>query len=395
MNQPLNLSLVSRILNSPDLVQSIQSLQPQSMLKIIHKIGLEDSAEILSLATTEQISAMLDADIWKPKLGEDQPDLASLTIWLGALTELGTKRAAEHLANMDEEFIAFLLSQYINAIDLEALNFMNANVIGDNWSDPRLEKMLDNDCSQELAGSLLLAKPGAPWEYLQPLLLDLDSEDQALCARIVYRLQKTTEAKCESEGGLYEVLSQDEMLQSDASFSRDLRRTKAGYVSTSDAKAFLGWIKITPQERLQSPNCVDPVSRSYFRSHEGTPLQQQITPKEDSHHSKALLEIIQEEGAPGNRLLITREGDERAIVKHLQGLAEKEFRAFQAELGFLAQVLISAAHETDEELREVSAVERALEICEIGLKRTAEGNPVSNAIGLFALGSKELELKRE
>jgi hypothetical protein len=77
------------------------------MLKVIHKIGLEDSAEILSLATTEQIAAMLDADIWKPKFSEDQPDLDSLSIWLGALTELGTKRAAEHLANMDEEFLAF------------------------------------------------------------------------------------------------------------------------------------------------------------------------------------------------------------------------------------------------------------------------------------------------
>jgi hypothetical protein len=389
MNQPSHLSLVSRILNSPDLVQNIQSLPARSMLKIIHKVGLEDSAEILSLATTEQISAMLDADLWKPKLGEDQPDLESLTVWLGALTELGTKRAAGHLANMDEEFLAFLLSQYINAIDLEALNFMNVDVIGDSWSDPRLTKLLDNDCSQELAGALLLAKPGAPWEYLQPLLLDLDSEDQSLCARIVYRLQKTTEAKCESEGGLYEVLSQDEMLQSDASFSRDQRRTKEGYVSTADAKAFLAWIKVTPREKIQELKKRDPVSQAYFREYEGKQLGAVRSQGEAVKQHVLLQELLQEEEGTQQRLLIGRTGKDRPLVIHLQGLTATEFRAFQAELGFLAQVLISAARESEDELREVDAVERAIEICEIGLQRLKNRKDSASAIQLFALGSKK------
>ncbi len=389
MNQPSHLSLVSRILSSPDLVQNIQSLPARSMLKIIHKIGLEDSAEILSLATTEQISAMLDADLWKPKLGEDQPDLESLSIWLGALTELGTKRAAEHLANMEEEFLAFLLSQYINAIDLEALNFMNIDVIGDSWSDPRLAKLLDNDCSQELAGALLLAKPGAPWEYLQPLLLDLDSEDQSLCARIVYRLQKTTEAKCESEGGLYEVLSQEEMLQSDATFSRDQRRTKEGYVSTADAKAFLSWIKVTPREKLQSLKQRDPVSQTYFRDYEGKQLGAVRSQAESTKQQILLQEFLQEEEGVQERLLIGRTGTDRPLVAHLHGLSVTDFCTFQAELGFLAQVLISAARESGEELREVAAVERAIEVCEIGLQRMKTSSDSASAIQLFALGSKK------
>lgn len=329
-------NLLSHFLSAPDLVKKIQSLPARSLLQIINKIGLQDSAEILALATTAQLTKMVDEDLWvQDRPGEVERFSADrLSVWLAALLEIGAEKAAEKLGEMDEEFLTYAFQNYLHAIDLEALQFMRAMVQGDSWEDERLESLLDNHNTHEMSGVLVLAKATAPWDAILDILLALDNYDTSLCGRILQRLVAATEEKAEKEGGLYEVLSQEEMLEADSLFSRNQRRSQEGFVPAEDANAFIAWVENTPAEEIRNRKGRDPVSRAYFREFAGTlaaPIQIETSGKADLF----LAEWIEAESAP---LLL---GSTSPMAQGLAVQGDQEDRTrFLMELAFLAQVMM-------------------------------------------------------
>jgi Family of unknown function (DUF6178) len=52
-----------RILEQPELVSAVRELPAPVLSKLIDRIGLEDSGELVALATTEQLERMFD-DTW-------------------------------------------------------------------------------------------------------------------------------------------------------------------------------------------------------------------------------------------------------------------------------------------------------------------------------------------
>jgi len=57
--------LLNRILEQPGLVSIIQHLDAQLLGKLVQHVGLEDSGEIIALATTDQIKKLFDLDLWR------------------------------------------------------------------------------------------------------------------------------------------------------------------------------------------------------------------------------------------------------------------------------------------------------------------------------------------
>ena len=53
------LTVLNHLLAAPDILTQIQSLPAPTLLKLVHRIGLEDSSEILALASGEQLSVEL------------------------------------------------------------------------------------------------------------------------------------------------------------------------------------------------------------------------------------------------------------------------------------------------------------------------------------------------
>lgn len=393
MNRPSKLSrpasLLSRIVESPALAHEVSRLPAPALLRLVQKIGLEDSASLLALASSAQLTRMLDEDLWRQKAssGGEELDASRLSVWLQALSELGPAAAAEKLAALDEEFLCFALSRFLHALEREALDFMLIDVPFDRWRDDRLEKLLEVAESQEIGGVLVLAKSGAPWEVLQPLLLALDDHDQRLTASLLHRLCAVTEAKAEAEGGLFEVLSGEEMLGNDSAFSRESRRGKDGYLSAADAKAFRAWLGGKSAEELVALKGPDPVSRAYFRQYEGKALA--AAAEGPAVRSELLALLAEEEGVKEEAPLL-EQGEGSALARLVERLDPERGARFHAELNFLAQALALTEREArgDAPLRPADAAKLVVEAVERGIGKAGPVAASLSAIQLYGLGEK-------
>src|SRR5205823_7755368 len=102
-----------------------------------------------------------------------------------------------------------------------------------------LERALDNAAVEEWEEFRLIARDPDVWDDVWNALLSLDRDHHD-------RLRAILEACCEmsteyisGQGGLYQVLTADQMLDSDVAAARDDRRSAEGFVSPADARAFL------------------------------------------------------------------------------------------------------------------------------------------------------------
>src|SRR4029434_18273 len=65
--------LLDRILNTPGLEHLVPRLRPDLLHRVIQSCGLEDCAEIVALATPQQLARIFDLDLWRAaKAGRDE-----------------------------------------------------------------------------------------------------------------------------------------------------------------------------------------------------------------------------------------------------------------------------------------------------------------------------------
>ena len=55
LRRPSPTTLLARFIAAPDLVQQVRSLPNPAFAAIIRRLGVEDSGELVALATTEQL----------------------------------------------------------------------------------------------------------------------------------------------------------------------------------------------------------------------------------------------------------------------------------------------------------------------------------------------------
>ena len=73
------------ILSAPNAQRLVRSFAAESLFHTLKEIGLEDGAELLSLASGEQVCALVDLDCWK----KDRLETATLLNWLEVIVEAG------------------------------------------------------------------------------------------------------------------------------------------------------------------------------------------------------------------------------------------------------------------------------------------------------------------
>src|SRR5204862_6560861 len=124
---------------------------------------------------------------------------------------------------------------------------------------------------------------------------------------LLERCAHASQSYIEDNGGLYDVLTSEQMLESDAAAERDDRRAAEGFVSPSDAVAFLKHAAVTPLEQLVAAADHDPITRAYFRRYERrarpsegppTPLSQLLEEAEVAPPSRPLLGAGDAAGEP-------------------------------------------------------------------------------------------------
>lgn len=96
---------LDEILDYPQADALVHSFPPEDFYFLIHDIGVEDSLELLSLASNRQWEYILDVEIWE----KDRFSTDSATKWLYLLMKADPNRLTEWLTEEQTEFIELYL----------------------------------------------------------------------------------------------------------------------------------------------------------------------------------------------------------------------------------------------------------------------------------------------
>jgi len=351
--------LLTRLLETPDLAQVVQSLDPRVLHQLVRHCGLEDCGEIIGLATTEQLMRIFDDDLWRnDRTGEeDEFDADRFGLWLEVLAEAGVAAAAQKIAEMDFDFVTAAMSRHILVLDQESLILGQAPPdagVGDydpmaNARAVMTENALEDRLRHDLAGYRVIAKRSESWDALLSILIGIEEDHHGLFGKLMKRCCHLSTEYIEDNGGLYEVLTADEQVMADIAGDREHRREQEGYVTPSQAVAFL---KVSRQGQGGEggvPPRWDPVTASYFREleHRASATERHVTER----HVNDFLSTLQEAGVierPRPPLLLKGEADDGArlsrIRSQLRFVQEHDGAAYarrREELAYLANVLIA------------------------------------------------------
>jgi hypothetical protein len=100
---------LDRILESPQPAAVIHSFPEEDFYFLINDIGLEDSLQLLSLASDKQLEYILDIDTWE----RDRISVDRVTKWLGLFFRADPQRFLMWVLNKKTDFIEFYLFKNI------------------------------------------------------------------------------------------------------------------------------------------------------------------------------------------------------------------------------------------------------------------------------------------
>jgi hypothetical protein len=385
--------IVSRLFENPNLLAAVRELPSPVLGRLINTVGLEDAAELVALATTQQLESVFDEDLWNAGPGhwEEHFDAARFALWLHAFSEAGEDALIKRFLELPLDFVILAVHRLILVIDIDSVALAMSNS-GDDLD--LVEKALENCVYEEWEEFRLIARDESVWEELNFALFALDREHHDLLRRILERCAAMSSEWIEDNGGLFEVLTSDQMLETDVRAERDDRRAEKGFVSPADARAFLKLARRGDGE----PTARDPITAAYFRDLARTPngsaAPRNAQPRRSATtHVAGLIRLLEEakivEPVPIGRRLerstkriasSTLEAQNsrasampRLLDSALSNLRDADFERYRErveELTYLANVLITSARNQREQLRPVEALESALQTTSRGLELT-------------------------
>lgn len=378
-------ALLARILESSELLAEVQALPPPVLARVIDAVGLEDAGELVACATTEQLVRVFDEDLWRSERpGEDARfDGGRFALWLTVMLEAGDTFVAARLAEMPEELLTLALHSEVLVLPVESVGdaVRDAGDEGD-----YLEKAISDCLSEELDDYLVLSRHHDGWDAILAALLALDRDHHDLVVRLLERCAAMSADHVEDNGGLYDVLTSEEMLEGDVAAEREDRRAAEGHVAPPHAVAFLKLARTTDA----APSAEhDPTTRAWFRGLAARPAAPPALPPRSSLHELLVKAGVTDADAPPPRLGGAAGADaEPLLTQAMQRLAETNAASFTArseELAYLANVLAAGCALGDRRLRPIEAVRAALATCNLGLllslpeENAAAGDPVAAA----------------
>jgi hypothetical protein len=105
---------VDALLSTPDPEAAVAVLPVTELFELISELGLDDAADIVHLATPEQIRGCLDLEIWD----RDAARMELARPWLAALIDAGYEKVSQVFAGLDAEWRALFLQRHAQIWDL-------------------------------------------------------------------------------------------------------------------------------------------------------------------------------------------------------------------------------------------------------------------------------------
>ena len=229
-NVPTATRLLMRILERPGLVAAVRELPGAVLGKLIDRIGLEDAGELVALASTAQLERVFDDDLWRAdRAGDDEtfrPERFAL--WLRVMLEAGEDHLVERLCELPQDLIALAVHRLVLVLDMDVV----AEQLG--WAGKEAEPIadaLDDSTFEEWEEFRVIARDRDAWEDVWGALVSLDRDHHDRLRAILEQCCAMSTEYISSQGGLFQVLTADEMMESDVAAARDDRRLSLIHIS--------------------------------------------------------------------------------------------------------------------------------------------------------------------
>ncbi|MFT6397670.1 MAG: hypothetical protein ACJAYU_002424 [Bradymonadia bacterium] len=113
---------VDAIISHPQTKEIIRSLDHQALYGLIHEAGVNDALELVLLASTDQVQAIIDFDCWT----RDEFELQRYSTWLEVLLQREDVEFAEWIDQMDPEPLVLWIREQVAIfqweLDLDVLD---------------------------------------------------------------------------------------------------------------------------------------------------------------------------------------------------------------------------------------------------------------------------------
>jgi len=342
--------------------------------KLINQVGLSDAGELVALASTEQLAQIFDEDLWQSEgPGRDERfDSGRFLLWLEIMLEAGERFVAERLAELPQDLLTLALARHVLVLSLDDLR---GELTANDDEAEAAEKAFESCLSEELDDYQLIWRGGDGWDNVLAALLAFDRDHHDLSVALLERAAQLSREHIDDNGGLYEVLSADEMLEGDLAAEREARRAERGYVSPSAAAGFL-------RLALGDANAPerDALTRAYFRELSRKPAAPVVTASKPG----GLVALLQAAGVservvgPHLPAVASRRAEPVLIaaLRELAATSPPVFAERSEELAYLSNVLVAGASVNGERLRPVVAVGHVVDVVSLGLGLAcADGAP--------------------
>lgn len=410
---------LARWLDSPCLARVVPLLPPETLHEIVRHVGLHACTDLVTSATPAQLTSLLDIDLWRhAAAGRDHLfDVERFGEWIEVLADVDAAVAARTVAALDETLVVAGLSRYVRVLDP---GIFEPIAQSDDEPGDRHQAMREGDpigageagatrLECHVGGFVVRARRASAWDAIVTTLTALEA-GHGDCFRAVMRgCRRLSHSRAEIDG-LDNLLAAPEQHLHDVTIEREARRSRQGYATPADARAFL---QMARQPRGAGSGAAttatierNPIVTAYFRAADETPESSteaarstQLAPHSSplvasaaaqpsggaalaaqvSESLAAIMDILADAGATPNRpralLEGAADGPQATRLTHLRRLMayvhdthETAYVTSHRELAFLANVLVAGGSVQSRAFTPQEASDAAAATCNLGLE---------------------------
>jgi hypothetical protein len=393
---------LARLLDTPFLARVVPHLAPETLHQLIRYCGLDACGELLTSATPAQLTFVLDLDLWRrAQRGRDEQfDVDRFGEWLEVLVNSGDSVAARTVAALDKHLVIVGLSRYLRVFDPGTFEPTDSS---DDEPIDRNEMMnseTNGDVPEcEVGGYLVRARRTDAWDAIVTLLVTLGTEQNDYFDAVMRGCRGLSNSRPEVDG-LDDLLMAPEQHLHDVAIERERRRSRLGYATPADARAFLQMARQPRAALAPMAIAINPIAAAYFRAvEEEGDISEEGTSggasESASHHDatdasargdddisttiQAISELMAEAGVMRDRpralLEAASENPRAARLPLLRRLMEFVLHHDEAayltrsrELAFLANTLLAGSSVQSRPFTPQEASDAAACICNLGLE---------------------------
>ena len=392
---------LARLLDTPFLARVVPHLAPETLHQLIQYRGLDACVDLLTSATPAQLTSLFDIDLWRhAQPGRDEQfDVERFGHWLEVLVDTGDSVAARTVAALDKHLVIVGLSRYLRVFDPGTFEPTESSDDEPRDRNDLMNSETSGDVVEcQVGGYLVRARRTGAWDAIATLLVTLEIEHNHYFHEVMQGCRRLSNSRPEIDG-LDDLLMAPEQHLQDVAIAREQRRSRQGYATPADARAFLQMARSRPASAPPAPIAINPIATAYFRAiEEEAPAFAKASARQGSGDDDiptsidAVIQLLAEAGVMPDRpraLLDAPAEDPRAaripLLKRLMTFVqlhdETAYLTRSHEFAFLANTLLAGASVQSRPFTPQEASDAAACICNLGLECWPAGSPGATSHG--------------